>query len=60
MNQTKNKLTYKRKERSYMKIEEIINFLYYLWDKIDPIYLNEVNSCIKKIISKLESCDYCE
>lgn len=60
MNQTKNKLFYERKERSCMKIEEIINFLYFLWDKIDPIYLSEVNSSIKMIISKLESCDYCE
>lgn len=57
MNQTKSKIFYDRKEHSYMEKEEIINFLYFLWDKIDPNYLNEVNSSIKKMISKLEGCD---
>ena len=57
MNQTKNKIFYGRKEHSYMEKEEIINFLYFLWDKIDPSYLNEVSSSIKKMISKLESYD---
>ena len=33
-----------------MTKEEIINYLYYLWDKIDPVYMKEVNPSIIKFI----------
>ena len=36
-----------------MSKEEIINFLYYLWDKIDPAYIKEVNISITKFIDKI-------
>ena len=36
-----------------MNKEEIINFIYYLCDKIDPIYLDEVSVSIKRFIEKI-------
>lgn len=33
---------------------EIINFLYYLLDKIDEVYLSEVTRSIKRFINRLE------
>ena len=38
-----------------MNKEYIINFIYYLWDKIDPVYLNEVNKNIIKFIHDLNA-----
>lgn len=37
-----------------MTNKELINYLHYLLDKIDPLYYNEVNKSIKKLIKKLE------
>lgn len=37
-----------------MSKEDIINFLYYLLDKIDKVYLKEVEKSIKKFINDLE------
>lgn len=37
-----------------MDKQEIINFLYYLLDKIDDVYLSEVNRSIKRFINRLE------
>ena len=36
-----------------MNKEELINFLYYLLDKIDPVYLKEVEISIKNFINNL-------
>lgn len=37
-----------------MANKELINYLYYLLDKIDPVYYDEVNKSIRKLIKKLE------
>ena len=37
-----------------MTKEEIINFLYYLLDKIDVVYLKEVGKSIDRFISDLD------
>ena len=36
-----------------MTKDDIIKFLYYLLDKIDPIFINEVDKSIKNFINKL-------
>ena len=36
-----------------MTKKEIINFLYYLLDKIDPVYLKEVEKSIDRFINDL-------
>ncbi len=36
-----------------MSKEEIISFIYYLWDKIDPVYLKEVEGNIKRFLKNL-------
>lgn len=36
-----------------MTKDDIIKFLYYLLDKIDPIFINEVDKSIKNLINKL-------
>lgn len=38
-----------------MTNQEIINFLYYLWDKIDPAYKTETDKTIKEVIDKLKT-----
>ena len=38
----------------FMNKEDIINFLYYLLDKIDKVYLKEVEKSIKRFINDLE------
>lgn len=38
-----------------MTNQEIINFLYYLWDKIDPVYKSETDKAIKEVIDKLKT-----
>ena len=35
--------------------EYIINYLYYLLDKIDNVYYQEVNTSIKRFILKLQT-----
>ena len=37
-----------------MTKEEIINFLYYLLDKIDVVYLKEVEKSIDRFINDLD------
>ena len=37
-----------------MTKEEIIKYIYYLWDKIDPVYLEEVNPSIIKFIEYIK------
>lgn len=34
--------------------EEIINYLYYLLDKIDPVYYDEVKKSINRVIIELD------
>ena len=53
MNQT-NYILNNRKEILITK-EELINYLYFLLDKIDPAYLNEISISINRFIQKLES-----
>ena len=36
-----------------MNKQEIINFLYYLLDKIDPVYFKEVEKSIDRFINDL-------
>lgn len=37
-----------------MTKEEIINFIYYLQDKIDPVFKKEVDKSIQNVIEKLK------
>ena len=37
-----------------MSKEDIINFLYYLLDKIDKVYLKEVEKSIQRFINNLK------
>lgn len=37
-----------------MTKEEIINYLYYVWDNIDPVYIEEVNLSIMKFIKYMK------
>lgn len=37
-----------------MNKEELIKFLYYLWDKIDPIYLEEVNVSVRRFLKLID------
>lgn len=36
-----------------MSKQEIINFIYYLLDKIDPVYLKEVEKSVNNFINKI-------
>jgi hypothetical protein len=50
VNQTKN-------FNHYMEVvtnTEIINYLYFLLDKVDPAYFDEISKSIFRFISKLE------
>ena len=40
-----------------MDKEVLINLLYYLWDKIDPAFMNEVNKVMKKYIEIIENTE---
>lgn len=53
MNQT----NYSLKDRKEIKIskEMLINYLYFLLDKIDPVYLDEITISINRFIQRLEN-----
>lgn len=38
-----------------INIEEIINFIFYLEDKVDPVYSKEVRRSINNFVTKLKS-----
>ena len=59
MYQTKKNLKHRKEDFSINK-ELLINYLYFLLDKIDPAYINEVSRSINKMISKIENGDYYE
>ena len=59
MYQTKKNLKHRKEDFSINK-ELLINYLYFLLDKIDPVYINEVSRSINKMISKIENGDYYE
>ncbi len=37
-----------------MSYEDIINFIYYLEDKVDPVFAAEVRPRVSRMVSKLE------
>ena len=44
----------KNKKTVLINKEVLINYLYFLLDKIDPVYLDEITSSINKFINKLD------
>ena len=56
MNQT-NKNLFNRKDVFSIDKVELINFLYFLWDKIDPAFMSEVNRSISNMIDRIKGVD---
>ena len=52
INNIKNDL-YRLEIDKYIDKKYLINYLYYLWDKIDPVYEKEVDKSISRMINEL-------